>query len=184
MYFSIRSPNPTNMDFSGLGNVCLSQWFTVILDVQHTSNKLKMLKHHFLDLIVFHQKESHLKATVFSNFQKGCRKSYKNTYEVNGFMFQSDMSVDVLHTKDCFHTSDSGTTPKKSAISSAKRSPRSFCYFFRSILITYFLDYIFSIKIYIYTGSMKMIILICFQRQHSSLNNISFFSEIYSWKKI
>lgn len=95
-------------------------------------------------------------------------------------MFQSDMSVDVLHTKDCFHTSDSGTTPQKSAISSAKKSPRSFCYFFRSILITYFLDYIFSIKIYIYTGSMKMIILICFQRQQSSLNIISFFSEIYS----
>lgn len=180
MYFSIYSSNSTNTDFSGLGNVCLSQWFSVILDVQHTSNKLKMLMHHFPDLIVFHQKESYLKANAFSNFQKGCRKSYKNTYEVNGFVFQSDMSVDLLHTKDSFHTSDSGTAPKKSTISSAWRSPRSFCYLFHSILVTYFLDYIFLIKIYIYTESVKMNILIYFQRQQSSLSIISFFSEIYS----
>lgn len=61
-----------------------------------------MPRHHFSHFIVFHQKESYLKENVFSNFQKGCRKSYKTTYEVNGFTFLSDMSVDLLHTKTLF----------------------------------------------------------------------------------
>lgn len=104
----------------------------------------QMLRPGFPDLIFFHQEESHLKASIFSNFQKGSRKSHKTTYEANRCIFQSDVSVDLLHTKVSLRTSDSGTAPKKSAISSACRSPRSFCYLFCIILIAYFLDYIFS----------------------------------------
>lgn len=179
MYFSIYSSNSTNTDFSGLGNVYLSQWFSVILDVQHTSNKLKMLRRHFPDLKVFHQKEFYLKANVFSNFQKGCRKSYKHTYEVNGFMLQHDIFYWSFPYKRLFFKLVSEELlPKKSTISAAWRSSRGFCYLFCSILITFFLDYIFSIKIYIYTESMKMNIFVCFPRQRSSLNIISFFPEL------
>lgn len=61
MYFSIYSSNSTNTDFAGLGNVCSRQWFSVISDVQHASNKLKMLRHHYANLRVFYQKESYVK---------------------------------------------------------------------------------------------------------------------------
>lgn len=95
MYFSIHSSNSTSTDFSGLGNVYLSQWFSVISDVQHISNKLKMLRHRCPNLTVFYQTESYVKANAFSSFHKDCRKSYKTTHEVNGFM-----SYDLLHLKD------------------------------------------------------------------------------------
>lgn len=75
-----------------------------------------MLKHHFPVIKVFNQKESYLKVNVFSNFQKGCKQSY-NTYIVNGFTFQSDMPDNLIHIKDPFHSSDSGTALRKSTTS-------------------------------------------------------------------
>lgn len=78
MYFSIYSSNSTNTDFAGLGNVCSSQWFSVISDVQHTSNKLKMLRHRYANLMVFYQKESYVKANQSSQvFIKTVEKAKK-----------------------------------------------------------------------------------------------------------
>lgn len=54
-------------------------------------------------------------------------------------LFQFDMSVNLLHTKDSLRTSDSGTALKIPTISSAWRSLRGFCY-----LITWHFNNLFS----------------------------------------
>lgn len=78
-----------------------------------------MLRDHFPNLILLYQKESYLKVNVFSNFQTGYRKSYKSTYEVNGFMSQFDVPLDLLHTKGSFFIPVTQNSPKLSRVSPA-----------------------------------------------------------------